>query len=357
MKSNAFLCLICSILMIFILIVPGESIAAASNSLNLWATSVFPSLFPFFVLTSILKQTGLTEQLIYNSSKKLDYNLVFVTVIGFMCGYPSTSKLIGQSDSINNPLPIYALSTSPSPVFLAGTVATVFLQNTRLALYLLFATYMSLFTSYVITKIICKKTVAGNRPPRPKVQHQPLGHLITTAILDGMKSQGIILGIITVISILGVFLEKVNAFSIIAVPLTPIAGLLGVPASSIPAFLKGLLEMTTGVNAICSQNISLYHKLAACGFITSFGGMSIILESLSFINEKIKATSIIGIKLLHGCLTFLYIRLLLFFFPVSQSVALIAESPHISPAITFLGACIVSVFILAAMRRIAHRET
>lgn len=356
MKSNTFLCLICSILMLFVLLMPKSSIFAAAESLRLWSTSIFPSLFPFFVLSSILKQTGLVEQAIYKSAKRLDYNLIFTTVIGFMCGYPSTSKLIGQSESMTNPLPIYALSTSPSPVFIVGTVCTLFLQNTGLALYLLPATYLSLFTSYLVVRHFCKSGGSSRSAP-PKVSSKPLGHLITTAILDGMKSQAIILGIITSVSVLGAFLEATNAFTMLAITLSPIASFIGVPKSAIPAFLRGLLEMTTGVNAICTQNISVYHKLAACGFITSFGGMSIILESLSFINNKIKATSIIGIKLLHGSLTYLCIRLLLFAFPISQNVVLsFTSSVSISPVLTFAATSAFSAAILAALRQISRRE-
>lgn len=353
MKSGIFFSIICALLMFFILLFPADAIASAAASVTLWSTSVFPSLFPFFVLTSILKQTGMTEALIYRSSKNLDYNLVFTTVIGLMCGYPSTSKLIGQSDT-KNPVPIYALSTCASPVFIIGTVATAFLQNTRLAVYILVATYLSLATSYIITKAMLKSSKAS-RPAPPILSNKPLGSLITTAIMDGLKSQGIILGIIIVTGILSLALDKAGFFTAISVPLTPIAKLLGIPKSCFPAFFKGLIEMTTGTNAICAQSITTYHKLLFCGFLTSFGGMSIIIESLAFINEKIKATSIIGVKMLHGILTCLYLRLLLWIFPLSQSTALTASTVNINGFHVFICSCALCTITVLSLRRILRR--
>lgn len=354
MKRGIFLSIICAIIMIFILLFPSDAISSASNSMNLWVTSVFPSLFPFFVLTSILKQTGITEQLIYRSSKKLDYNLVFTTVIGLMCGYPSTSKLIGNSQ-IQNPTPIYAISTCASPVFIIGTVSTVFLSSTKLAFYILPAIYLSLLSSYFITKAMGKKN-QSTLPPMPKVSTKPTAHLLTTAILDGLKSQGIILGIITVTGILSLFLEKTNAFNMLAVCLAPLAKLMNIPTSAFPAFFKGLMEMTTGTNAICAQSIPTYHKLLACGFLTSFGGMSIILESLAFINDKIKATSIIAVKILHGCLTYLFMRLLLWFFPIVETTGL-SPSPifNMSGWTIFSISCFLCMLILLWLRHTLHR--
>lgn len=338
--------------MIFILIQPEYSINAAHESLKLWSSSVFPSLFPFFVLSSVLKQTGILEQLIYKSPHKLNYNLIFTAVIGLICGYPSTSKLIGESD-MDKPKAIYALTTCPSPVFLIGTVSTIFLQNTILAVYLLTATYLSLVTSFFIINrfnTVDRKTSYK----KPSTTTSSVGHILTTAILDGMKSQAVILGIILMISIFTIFLESTHIFSFLAVILSPIIDL---PVETVPSFLKGLLEMTSGVNALCQENITIYHKLSLCGFITSFGGMSIILESIAFIKNKIKATSIIAIKLLHGILTHLYMRLLLFIFPISQNVVFRFNSSAPSPTKIFTFYSIFAMIILLSLHQILLRDS
>lgn len=357
MLTYTFLCLICGSMMFFILVAPQLAINAVTAGMHLWWSSVFPSIFPFFVFTSILKQTGLIEQLIYKSSRKADYNLIFITLIGWICGYPSTSKLIGQNDTINFPLPIYALSTSPSPVFITGTVAALFLQNTRLALYILAATYLSLITTYMIIKFAHKDTIVSKTVP-PKIHQQPLGNLITSSIFDGLKAQGVILGIILMVSILGVFMETTGIFEFMSLILYYPLTMLGIPSLAITPFLKGLLEMTTGINAVCSESISLYNKITLCGFISSFGGMSIFLESISFINNKIRAIHIFVVKLLHGFFTYIYAKLLLFLFPFYQNVS--ANLPtYTYPSFPFLlsTSCIVCVFMLLILHQIARQDS
>ena len=69
------------------------------------------------------------------------------------------------------------------------------------------------------------------------------------------------------------------------------------------AFLKGIFEMTVGCNLIglCDMNLSM--KTALTAFIVSFGGLSVIGQSISMAaGSGIGAGKIFRIKLTHGLL-------------------------------------------------------
>lgn len=317
MKKRLLLTLFCFVLMVFIFTQPSAVIETAKNAYTLWMTSIFPSLFPFFVLTSILKQTGVLEQMIYRSGG--NYHLFFTTLIGYLCGYPSTSKLIGQSETMTQRSAVYALSTAPGPIFIIGTVATLFLQNTKLGYYLLAALYLSLLTTYLLVKWRTPKS-KKQRPIAPYQEDIPIGKLLSTAVMDGFMTQLVICGIITTMSIVTLMLQTFHVFAFLGSLLGPVFSLVGFPKESASVFLSGLMEMTAGCHNICQQNITLYHKLLTCAFYTGFGGGAVIMESISFLQNRIPSGRVFLIKFTHGILAVLYARLLLWLFPLTESV-------------------------------------
>ncbi|MBQ9625445.1 MAG: hypothetical protein IJR47_04975 [Clostridia bacterium] len=352
MRLNRFLTALCLMLMVYILLAPATAVSAVSGGIDVWAKNVFPVLFPFFILSSIIKQTGVMERIVYRFSK--NYFLVFTTVISLMCGYPTSSKLIGQSKSEINPIPVYALATSPSPMFIAGTIAGILLQTPILAVYILCSVYLSLFTSYMLLKRFYKNEKAPAFLP-PKESTLPLGTLLHNAITDGLKSQGIILGIICAVSVLTAFLEQSGIIGLLTFMLAPFAKVFNFPACALSPFIRGILEMTTGITALCTSDISSYHKLMLSSFLVSFGGMAVILESVSFINGKIKTAQIIGIKLLHAFFTCLYLKLIVSIFPITLKTGIyISSKAYINPLYLLLFSSLGALIIHGVLRRIAR---
>ena len=67
-------------------------------------------------------------------------------------------------------------------------------------------------------------------------------------------------------------------------------------------FVKGLLEMTIGVNEIAaSEEIGLRLKCTMAAFLVSFGGLSIFAQSISVLGGlKISPFVYLKLKLSHG---------------------------------------------------------
>ncbi len=74
------------------------NLVAAKTGLTLWATSIVPSLFPFFVTTELLSNTNIPHILgnFFNIFMKPLFNIhgegSFAFIMGIISGYPSRSK-------------------------------------------------------------------------------------------------------------------------------------------------------------------------------------------------------------------------------------------------------------------------
>ena len=85
--KNYILPILFFIFIVCLLIFSSTNIVAAKSGLSLWATSVVPSLFPFFVATELLSQTNLPYLLgrIFN---------IFMKPIFNISGYPVGAKIV-----------------------------------------------------------------------------------------------------------------------------------------------------------------------------------------------------------------------------------------------------------------------
>ena len=79
------------------------------------------------------------------------------------------------------------------------------------------------------------------------------------------------------------------------------------------AIVKGLLELTMGLNSLCVLNINNIYKVIISSMLISFGGFSIHMQILSFLtNTDISYKSFFVARIWHSCLSglmayFLYI--------------------------------------------------
>ncbi len=75
-KKNLFSILLCMFI-ICLLIFSKSNISAAKNGLSLWANSVVPSLFPFFIAIELLNTTNVAQNLgkIFNKIMKPFFNV------------------------------------------------------------------------------------------------------------------------------------------------------------------------------------------------------------------------------------------------------------------------------------------
>ena len=82
-----------------LIIFSSSNLIATKSALSLWANSVVPSLFPFFVATELLAQTNMPQLIgkIFNKIMQPIFNVggegAFAFIMGIISGYPVGAKI------------------------------------------------------------------------------------------------------------------------------------------------------------------------------------------------------------------------------------------------------------------------
>lgn len=279
------------IIMFFLLFLCFEMISdsrvilnSTKLSLEVFKNSVFPSLFPFFVLSNLLLKYGFAE-LFSNIFKgpmskifKVSGKCAFVFFISIISGNPSnakyTRKLYLNGDiNIYELLKVLCFSSFVSPLFVMGFVGSL-LNSERAAFLILFCHYLgNIITGILIRnyhpcgyeKSSLKKAIYEMHRKRIS-NKESFGVIITNSLIDSINTLLLILGTITICFVFTSITN--NSFNGI-----------------FRCFLSGVTEMTQGIKYISMENISLKFKAAATVFFLSFGGLSIHLQIMGILND------------------------------------------------------------------------
>ena len=207
----------------------------------------------------------------------------------------------------------YSLVTGPA--FLMGTIGA-FLGSTRAALIIMLAHYLGALLNGCFfhgSKRDMKLRARGveERPlaagsfaesaaqfhagaavsaanPSRHSAASPVLENFTIAITSGFKAMAVILAYLMIF--------------MIGIDLAEAAGIWTHLGSELTvSFLKGILEMTVGANMISLCNASLAFKTVLIATIVSFGGLSVIGQSVSMAaGSGIRLADILQIKFMHG---------------------------------------------------------
>jgi len=156
-----------SILIMSLLLFIGTEILTESSyildtvgySFTIWKNNLFPSLFPFFVLSEILINYGFVEFVgelfkpIMNKLFKVSSNSAFIFIMSIISGFPSNAKytrhlleqgLIDEKEASK----ILMFTHFSNPLFIIGTVSLLFLNDKKAGLIVLICHYITNIIKY-----------------------------------------------------------------------------------------------------------------------------------------------------------------------------------------------------------------
>lgn len=275
-------------------------IIAVQNAYNIWAYSVFPSLFPFFVISSILiglnfpRVIGEVTKPIMNKLFKIKSDTAFIFIMSLLSGSPSNAKYtkelyLNGSITLEDANKILIFTHFSSPLFILGTI-TSFLDNKEVGFFILVIHYL--------TNVIMGIVIRNYNPSCDQNKGISLKKVIyeasnTTDNISSIVTKSIFNSINTIIMILGVI-------SISTVMITIINSNFNLSKLT-ECIISGLIEMTNGLRTLMSLDISLKLKTAISMFFISFGGLSVHLQVISIINDtKIKYKSFFIARIIHA---------------------------------------------------------
>lgn len=312
-----------------IIISPNDSVSAALNGVKMWGEVVFPSLFPFFVISEIMIGIGIVNfvGIILEPFMRPLFRVTgaggFVVAMGMASGFPAGAKFtarLRQEKQITaiEAERLSAFTNSASPLFMSGAIAVGFFHNAALSLLIMVCHYLgNLFVG--ITMRFYGKTEENSKTKR---QHhtaslklafeqmhqkrlndnQTLGRLLGDSVNSAIQTLLMVGGFIILFSVLNNVLSIINVTDAIGTMIGIFFSIFTIPAELSPAFFSGLLEITNGAQQVSeTADVSLFYQVLLVSFILGFNGFSIQAQAATFLAQAdIRFWPFFIGRILHG---------------------------------------------------------
>jgi len=273
-------------------------------SFNVWKNNIFPSLFPFFVLSEVLVNYGFIE-LVGEIFKpimklfKLKGSTAFVFIMSLVSGFPSNAKYVRElylKGIINEKegSKLLTFTHFSNPLFILGTISLLFLNNKEVGFLILLTHYFgNIFVGFVFrnyhvspdedNSVSIKKAILNMHKKRIS-NNKSFGEIISGALLNAIDTLLLIFGVVTLFLIITTILDNNINLS-----------------SYYQSILNGIVEMTQGLKYVSILDIPLKIKGTLSVLIISFGGVSVHMQVISILSDtKIKYFPFLVARIIHA---------------------------------------------------------
>ena len=266
MKRSQLFCGMGSMAGMLILILDGKTaLLGAREGLALCIQSLIPSLFPFFVLSSVLTTafTGTSLPMLRPIGKLLGIpaGCEALLIPAYLGGYPAGARSIGEACrqkqlSPENAQRLLLFCNNCGPSFLFGILGSIFPKQWML--WVLWG--IQLVGSVFIARLFPAHPETGEMRSNPKSS-------VADSLTSSVSVMGAVCGWVILFRILMTFLEKWVLWRF------PVA---------IQVFFMGFLELSNGCCALAAVADLRLRFLLACGML-SFGGICVTMQTASAI--------------------------------------------------------------------------
>lgn len=304
--SNLFFLLIILIFSAFMIINPREAVIAAADGVNLWATAVFPALFPFFVVAELLINLrfvnflGVLLEPVMRPFFRLPGCSSLVVVMGFTSGFPMgailTRKLYDDKMlTAGEAERLACFTNNSSPLFIIGAVGVGMFNLPWMGYLLAAAHYLSNLIIGLLLRFRPESTPANQHIPdhlfreacrelynyegKPPAPGKLLGDAIRTAITNVMAVGGFIILFAVIARMLTVW----GLMESIALSLTKLMAVFNLSYPVAYGISTGLFEITIGSRTIAAAQADMLPKILSVSALLAFSGFSIIAQIMSIL--------------------------------------------------------------------------
>lgn len=256
------------------LFMPKAVFNGAAEGLLLWYQIVFPTLFPFMLVTSLLMASGglhLISRIfsgLFRRIFRVSENGTFAVLAGFLCGYPMGAKVTAdlmRSGRISFEEGRYLLSfcNNTSPIFILNFIVWKTFGREDLAVPTLSILFLSpVLLSFLFRRLYLKGNDCFHSPDTEK---KPAARLdfstLDTCMMNSFESIVKVGGYIILFSVLITLLDELPGSHPIILAVSP------------------LLEVTNGIMMLDSTIKDFSVCYPAVLALTSFGGFCSVAQT------------------------------------------------------------------------------
>lgn len=293
----------------------GPAADAARRGLFLCAQSIVPSLFPFFVLSGLLSESGLSHTLARFAAPlmrrlfRVSGEGAAVFLIGISGGYPLGAAAVAAQCRCaaldeDEAVRLLRFCNNSGPAFIVGAAGSAAFGSAG-AGFILYAAHVlaALLLGFLFSR---RAPLPPLRAPSP-ASGNSLAAALPRAVAAAVKSTLLLCGYVVLFS---VAVGLLDAFGIFAQAAGALARCTPLGLGESRALLTGLLELGSGIGALRGQRLCA-ESVALAAFLLGWGGLSVQLQTRAVLADTpLSRAPLARYKLLHGLLSALLAWLL-----------------------------------------------
>lgn len=292
---------------------PKVYILSSLDAISTWTFKVLPVLLPFFIISKIIvalvepKQSKMDK--LFNRIYNAPATSSTVFFLSALSGYPMGAKLIcDQYDrgiyTHNDAKQMLAFCSISGPMFMLGTVGVAIFNSYLAGLIILIANLLAALINGLIYRgksPIKTHGTQNNATQTITMQSAPeKGSVLVNSVSDSLQAILIVCCYMVVAFLL---IDVLNNTGILPFIANNLERLFKLKNGVVNAFLNGIFEITRGANDLAATGCSLKTITVLESGLIGFGGISVFMQSLTFLNKlNIRPRYILLQKLTQGLL-------------------------------------------------------
>lgn len=284
---------------------PDYYLASARKGLTLYATSVLPSLFPFYFCSLLLTNIGAarTVSLLFGKPIKRLYGVpeesAYILLLSMLSGYPVGASMTAElyaagAISQREAKAISSFCSTSGPIFMLGTVGSAVFHDMRIGAVILAAHYCAALLNGFIFRLGKRTDPAPSRAPVARLSVEQYDDLMAKTISNSTLNMLYVGGYIVLCGML------IDTLPLVKFDAAIIGACGQEVGDAILSLSYGLIEMTRGCVA-AANCANLRAATAICAGIVSFGGLSVTMQNYTFLSRcKMKFAQVVLRKFCHA---------------------------------------------------------
>lgn len=289
---------------------PQECLAAAKSGLELCGNVIVPSLFPFFVLSSLVVDLGLAGYLgralepVMRPLFRVNGSCATALALGFIGGYPVGARTAitlyrqGQCSRAEAQR-LLAFCNNSGPAFILGVVGAGVFQSGKIGVLLYLAHMAASCVVGLAFRFYGPREEAAAHAA-PTFQAKRFTAAFTQAVTGAMTSTLNICAFVLFFTVMLRLLVLTGIIPALAAALGRLFAPLGFDESWAAQLLTGLVELSSGVAGLTGSG-HLAGRATMAAFMLGWAGVSIHCQVLTFLADSgLSPGTYFAGKLLHG---------------------------------------------------------
>lgn len=298
-----------------LVVFPKDTVDAAGNGVKLCFNVIIPSLFPFFVLSTMIVELGITRFMgrVLQPVMRPVFNVggacAAAFVLGFVGGYPVGAKTVitlyeNGSCSRAEAERLLSFCNNSGPAFIFGVVGAGIFSSSAVGIML----YLAHTLASVLVGIMFRHWGSAEEKRKgarlPQAPPKRFAAAFTDSVKSAFQTTLNICGFVIFFTVIIKVLFLSGLLPLLAGAVGSVFAPFGLDKIWAERLLTGVIELTSGVSSLAGASGEFTRSMAMAAFMLGWAGLSVHCQVLSFIGDSgLSVRTYIYGKILQGAIS------------------------------------------------------